>query len=192
MPGIRLTCKCFDDSSMWAWNPLILVGIFAFVESSRSRYVVSLKKRTLSYVKLTRLSIALWVDHCTCFALFGSEIIQWKVFLKQPRMVWQGYDLINARLPQRPTTRSSFLPLTFSDCYIPGILKQSRQVNSTHEDHNHSIVDIVHLLKETPQVSFNLYFNLILEYIICINGLLIHFVCSKPFSLPEGSCATFF
>ena len=74
--------------------------------------------------------------------------------------------MITARLPQRPTTRSFFLPLTFSDCYIPGILKQSRQVNSTHEDHNHSSVYIVHLLKETPQVSFNLYFNLILEYII--------------------------
>ena len=82
LPGIRLTCKCFDDSSMWAWNPLILVGILAFVENSRSRYVVSLKKRTLSYVELTRLSIALWIDHCTCFALFGSKIIQWKVFLK--------------------------------------------------------------------------------------------------------------
>ena len=50
LPGIRLTCKCFDDSSMWAWNPLILVGIFAFVENSRSRYVVSLKKRILFYV----------------------------------------------------------------------------------------------------------------------------------------------
>ena len=75
--------------------------------------------------------------------------------------------MISARLPQRPATRSFFLPLTFSDCYIPGILKQSRQVNSTHEDHNHSIVYILHLLKETPQVSFDLYFNLILEYIIC-------------------------
>ena len=26
---------------------------------------------------------------------------------------------------------------------------------------------MVHLLKEAPQVSFNLYFNLILEYIVC-------------------------
>ena len=83
-------------------------------------------------------------------------------------MVWQGYDLISARLPQRPATRSFFLPLTFYDCYIPGILKQSRQVNSTHEDHNHSIVYIAHLLKETPQVSFDLYLNLTLESIICI------------------------
>ena len=69
LPGIRLTCKCFDDSSMWAWKPLILVGILAFVENSRSRYVVSLKKRTLFYVELTELSIALWIGHCTMYVL---------------------------------------------------------------------------------------------------------------------------
>ena len=69
LPGIRLTCKCFDDSSMWAWNPLILVGILAFVENSRSRYVVSLKKRTLFYVELTQPSIALWIGHCTMYVL---------------------------------------------------------------------------------------------------------------------------
>ena len=89
LPGIRLTCKCFDDSSMWAWNPLILVGIFAFVENSRSRYFVSLKKRILFYVELTQLSIALWIGHCTVHVMLCSLLgFQDKFFQEGVTRLW--------------------------------------------------------------------------------------------------------